>query len=202
MKIKIILLILFLSICSYGAYLFTENEKLKKENTTHIANMEGLMTGIDNLTLENGQKAVQVSELRLTVGELESYRSADAEKIKEMGIKLKNLQALAKHSMQVKIPISAKIEEPLNIEDQDTAKFYGIISINNPYLQVDGAIDGDSINLEVTTQVKLDQVIHTIPKHKFLWWSWGVKGVKQVITTDNPYVNIEYSEFITIEKTR
>jgi hypothetical protein len=48
--------------------------------------------------------------------------------------------------------------------------------------------------------VNLLQAVWVEPKHKFLWWRWGTKAIHQSISSDNPYVEIKYSEVMEIRK--
>ena len=63
-----------------------------------------------------------------------------------------------------------------------------------------GVITNDSILADLSLQVKLKQYFYLVYKYKFLWLRWGVKGVNQVVLSDNPYVKLNYSEFIEIKK--
>lgn len=212
-KLKIAFIVLCVVILGYGVNLMIENKKLKTINGIQESNIESLVFGMDSLMLKNNQQAVEVKSLRLTKGEFESYKKDAAKTIENMGIKIKNLQSYTRTDMALKIPINGKVniqsQHPIENLDNETDsicecddefEYMADIDITNEFLDVKGVIVGDSIGIEVSTEVKLEQAVSIIPKHKFLWWSWGVKGIKQTITTNNPYVEIKYSESILLEK--
>lgn len=188
------------------------NKALQAENSLKQQNIESLKDLNKQLADTTQKQALEVKTLRLTRQEFKDYKQ-DAEKtLKKMNLEIKNLKAVGQHSMELKIPIKGKLEineepEPSDEEyhRQDSAQiklqrpFMATINIEKPFLKVTGSIVADSIDISVKTDVELDQAFTTIPKHRFLFWTWGVKGIKQTIRTENPYVNIKYSEYIEIE---
>jgi hypothetical protein len=72
--------------------------------------------------------------------------------------------------------------------------------MKDPYIDFKGVIEDSVLTANVRIPVTLNQAIFVEYKHRFLWWRWKVKGVHQTITSDNPDVEIEYSEYIRIEK--
>lgn len=210
-KIQILALVVIIALIGYGVYLFQENASLKKTNEVQKSNIESLMLGTDTLRLKNNQQALEVRNLQLTAQDFQVYKKDAMQTIENMGIKIKNLQSYSRTDMTIKIPVEGKVKlqsqnpQENELADEDSIDdcledYVAVIDIHQPYLDVQGTIIGDSISLSVNTEVKLEQAATVIPKHKFLWWSWGVKGIKQIITTDNPYVEIKYSEYINIEK--
>lgn len=211
LKIQILVISVIIVLVGYGVFLFQENASLKKVNEVQKSNIESLITGIDTIRLKNNQQAIEVKNLQLTAQDFQTYKKDAVKTIENMGIKIKNLQSYSRTDMIIKIPVEGKVkfqaQNPKENElvDEDSIDdcledYVAVIDIHEPYLDVHGTIVGETVELEVNTEVKLEQVASIIPKHKFLWWSWGVKAVKQTITTDNPYVKINYSEFIIIEK--
>ena len=69
---------------------------------------------------------------------------------------------------------------------------------NTPYLKVNGIIENNQLIRNIHLPVSLHQAVWIEPKHRFLWWRWGVKALHQTISSDNPYVEIKYSEMIEI----
>lgn len=210
-KIQLLVIAIIIALLSYGTYLYKENASLRETNSIQKSNIESLMDGVDTLRLKNNQQAIEVKNLRLTAQEFQTYQKDAVKTIENMGIKIKNLQSYSRTDMTIKIPVEGKVKLQLqNPQDNELAEedsvddcledYVAVIDIHEPYLDVQGTIIGDSIALSVSTKVKLEQAASVIPKHKFLWWSWGVKGIRQTITTDNPYVKINYSEYINISK--
>ena len=61
--------------------------------------------------------ALIVNFQMVTLNEYERFRAADAEKIRQMGVKIKDLQAAAKHQLEVAAPINAVIRDTVFIRD-------------------------------------------------------------------------------------
>jgi hypothetical protein len=74
------------------------------------------------------------------------------------------------------------------------------VEMNTPYLQINGIIENNHLSGNIHLPVNLHQAVWREPKHRFLWWRWGTKAVHQTISSDNPYVEIKYSEVIEIQK--
>lgn len=212
MKLKIILGLALVVLGLTTKIMWGTIQDLKQENARKEFNIESLFQNQDSLITHINDQAVEVKVLQLTKKEFETYRGDSEKKLKDMGVKIKNLEAVGKHNMQIKIPISGKLEtnqlpEPSD-EDHRVKRdsvircpdYIANLHIENKYLLAKATIVNDSIDMNILTSVELDQAIEIIPKHKFLFWQWGVKGVKQKIGTDNPYVKIKYSEFIKIHK--
>jgi hypothetical protein len=67
-------------------------------------------------------------------------------------------------------------------------------------LQITGLIENNHLTGNIHLPVNLHQAVWVEPKHKFLWWRWGTKAIHQTIASDNPHVEIKYSEVIEIQK--
>ena len=136
--------------------------------------------------------AVDAKALRLTIDEYERFRAADAEKIRQMGVKIKDLQAAAKHQLKVAAPINAVIRDTVPVIQQK-------VEMVSPHIQLDAVIDNDSLKGDIRLPVTLQQTVWVEYKRKCLFWK-KVKAIHQTISSDNPYVDIKYSEYIQIDK--
>lgn len=153
---------------------------------------EGRML-IDSTTMDVYAKA-----LRLTVDEYERFRAADAEKIRQMGVKIKDLQAAAKHQLEVAAPINAVIRDTVFIRDT-VPVIQQKVEMVSPHIQLDAVIDNDSLKGDIRLPVTLQQTVWVEYKRKCLFWK-KVKAIHQTISSDNPYVDIKYSKYIQIDK--
>ena len=142
--------------------------------------------------------AVDAKALRLTIDEYERFRAADAEKIRQMGIKIKNLQAVAKHNLEVAAPINAVIRDTVFIRDT-VQVVQQKVEMASPHIQLDAVIDNDTLRVDIRLHVTLQQTVWVEYKRKCLFWK-KVKAIRQTISSDNPYVDIKYSEYIQIDK--
>lgn len=70
---------------------------------------------IDSTTL-----AVDANTLRLRIDEYKRLRAEDAEKIRRLGVKVKNLEAAARHEIEITGPIDAVVRDTVVIRDTVT----------------------------------------------------------------------------------
>ena len=142
--------------------------------------------------------ATDVKTLRLTVDEMERYRAEDLVKIKQMGVKIKNLKAAAKHQLEVNADIKASVRDSIVIRDT-VPVIVKSVSMITPYLQLSGIIEKDSLIGKIHLPVTLRQAVWIEYKRRWLFWK-KVVAIHQTITSDNPHVEIKYSEYIIIQK--
>ena len=175
----------------HSARLSDERDRYKQNNTA-------LLSDIERMQIDSTTMAVDAKALRLTIDEYERFRAADAEKIRQMGIKIKNLQAVAKHNLEVAAPINAVIRDTVFIRDT-VQVVQQKVEMASQHIQLDAVIENDTLRGDIRLPVTLQQTIWVEYKRKCLFWK-KVKAIHQTISSDNPYVDIKYSEYIQIEK--
>lgn len=175
----------------HSARLSDERDRYKQNNTA-------LLSDIERMQIDSTTMAVDAKALRLTIDEYERFRAADAEKIRQMGVKIKDLQAAAKHQLEVAAPINAVIRDTVFIRDT-VPVIQQKVEMVSPHIQLDAIIDNDSLKGDIRLPVTLQQTVWVEYKRKCLFWK-KVKAIHQTISSDNPYVDIKYSEYIQIDK--
>jgi hypothetical protein len=193
----LLVVVVVLGITSYGLYV--RSNRLQKERDTYKQNTHSLLSDFKRIQIDSTTMAADVKVLKLTLDEYEQYRAEDLETIKKMKAQIKSLQVAAKHELEINAPISAALRDTLVLRDTTTIKIK-TIKVNTPHLQISGTIENDSLQGNIHLPVNLHQAIWVEHKHRFLWWRWGVKAVHQTISSDNPHVQIKYSEYIQIAK--
>lgn len=172
--------------------------RLVKERDKYQMNSDAMLSDLKRWQVDSTTMAVDVKSLRLSVDEYERYRAEDAAKIKQMGVKIKNLEAVAKHNIEVNAPINAIVRDSVVIRDT-VPVLVKAVAMNTPHIQLNGIIENNSLIGTVHLPVVLHQAIWVEYKRRWLFWK-KVKAVHQTITTDNPHVQITYSEYIHIQK--
>lgn len=191
------IVIFLLGVTTYGFY--KRCNRLQNERDTYNQNTHSLLSDLKRIQVDSIRMAADVKVLSLTLDEYEEYRSEDLEIIKSLKAEVKRLQVVAKHELEVRAPISTSLRDTIILRDTTVIPIKAI-EINTPYLQINGIVDNDRITGEVFLPVRLLQAVWIEPKHRFLWWKWGIKAMHQTITSDNPYVQITYTEYIHIQK--
>lgn len=140
--------------------------------------------------------ALDVCALKLIVTEYKRLQAADAEKIQEMGVRLKSLRAVARYEAVVDIPISSPIRGTLIVRDSSAVTVQRI-KMRTPSIQLSGTIEKKYLPGRIYLPVTLHQAVWIEYKRRWIFWK-KVKAVHQTITCNNPYVEILYSEYIVI----
>lgn len=171
---------------------------IRQERDRYQQNCEALLSDMKQWRIDSTSMATDVKSLRLTVDEFKRYRAEDLAKIKQMGVKIKNLEATAKHQIEVNAEITAQIKDSVVIRDT-VPILVKSVSMITPHIQLSGIIERDSLIGKIHLPVTLRQAVWIEYKRRWLFWK-KVVAVHQTITSDNPHVEIKYSEYITIQK--
>lgn len=197
-KMNNILFILVLALGGIVCLLVSRNVYLSKEKERYQANTNALLSDIQQIQIDSAMMASTVKVLQLSLDEYKRYRTEDAATIKKMGIKIKNLEAAARHDVEINAPIDAELKD--SVVFKDTASiFIRNVKMDTPYIKLEGEIENDRLIGKVHLPVHLHQAVWVEYQHRFLWWRWKIKAIHQTISSDNPYVDIKYSEFVNIK---
>ncbi len=178
--------------------LLRSHQRLIEEKDSYKSNTEALMSEVRRIQADSSTMALDIKTLTMSLDEYKRFRAEDEEKIKKLGIRIKDLEATAKHNVEVDAPIDAEIKDSVMIRDT-VPVFLKAVRMDTPYLKINGIIENDRLTGKINLPVTLNQAFWIEYKHKFLWWRWKVKAIHQTISSDNPYVEIKYSEYIKIK---
>ena len=164
-------------------------------------NQEALMSEVKLYETKAGESAASVLRLQLTKSELERNNQELCQEVKDLGIKLKRLQSVSQTSTQGEIHAKAEIRDSIIYKPEihlvDTLKTFRWK--DPPWAFVEGIIDSGKVDLSISTNDTIIQIVHRVPK-KFLFFRFGTKAIRQEIITKNPYNRIRYSEYIELKK--
>ena len=196
--------ILLITLTAVIYFIKSDNQKLQQELTRQTNNVEvlnvnfksyksayntGLKTihGKDSIIQLN---AAKVQALTYTVDEFKQFRASDVQTIRELNLKLKNVQSVTNIGTQTNSNI------PIKIQYVDSTK---CLYFNDEFTTVSGYFKGDSIDLLVENRDSLTTIVSRVPKYKFLWWSWGVKAIQLDIRAQNPNTKFTYLKYIELK---
>ena len=113
------------------------------------------------------------------------YRGSSVE------IKAKNLEAAARHEMEISSSIHAVVQDMVVVRDTSPVKRqkFGMV------MPLTGLIENEYLKGEITVPATLHQGIWIEYKRRWIFWK-KVKAVHQRISSDNLYVEIKYSKYI------
>jgi hypothetical protein len=169
--------------------------RLTDERDRYRSNNTALLSDVKRMRIDSTTLAADAEGLRLTVAEYRRFRAEDAETIKRLGVKVKNLEAAARHEIEVAGPIDAAVKDTVVIRDT-LPQVRQKVEMITPHIRLTGLIENNRLKGEIRVPVTLNQAVWVEYKG---WWLWKrVKAIHQTVSNDNPYVDIKYSEYIQI----
>lgn len=196
-KFSQLLLVIVCVLCLSCFFLKRKVDKITTEKDKYQQNTNTLLSDIKRIKIDSSTMAIDVKTLKFTLDEYKQYRTEDAKLIKKMGIRIKDLEATAKQNIIVNAPIQAEIRDTLILRDT-ISQYISTVKMKNPHLTLNCIIENDTMKGTIVLPVNLNQAIWAEYKHRFLWWRWGLKAIHQSVGSDNPYVQIYYTEFINL----
>lgn len=172
--------------------LYNEKNRLKSNQTA-------LLDSVASYHTKTGKLAASCQALELTNQELKESRADLEQTVKDLGIKLKRAEAIAKTATETKLDVKTEIRD--SIVYRDTLVRLQSITWTDPWITVRGEIENRRVSLAVQSRDTLIQVIHRVPK-RFLGIPYGCKAIRQEIRSSNPHAIITYTEYIELPKNR
>lgn len=198
MKRDLIIAVAFIVLLGGISFLLSQNRKLQAEDERKTGNIETLMDTVkrykvairygDSISMVN---AASASALNLTIDEFKKYRAGDAKLIKELGIKNKYLESIAKVSTETKDTIPKEAWRP-------SKTLPDCLEYSDMWSHITACFKDSTVMY--STRDSLALAVHRIPKKRFLWWTWGIKEYRVEVVNFNPKSAIGYNEIIKVQK--
>lgn len=191
-------LIISLTIAFLGmAVEFIAIGKIRQERDRYKANQTALMSDVEHYKSENEKNAASVQKLTLTYDELKKSYDDVCATAKDLGLQVKRLQSVSNTATETKVEVKVPIHDTIRIHDgviDRLSTFYW----QDPWTDVEGLIRNDSVELNIQSTDTLVQFVHRVP-HKFWFFKWGCKAIRQDIVSKNPHTNIVYTNYIELK---
>ena len=173
-------------------------KKYKAESERYRANTTALMEDVTHYKLRDSLNGARADALELSMKELQKWRADDAELIKDLKIKNRDLAAINKAQTQTIIELRARGKDTLIIRDSivTPAQTYHIGDkwYNFDCVVADNELSG---NLAVRDSLVL---IEQVKYKYFLWWKTKkIKDRKIDAISKCPYTSIMGVERIIVE---
>ncbi len=165
-------------------------------------NQNALTSEIEYRRTESGAQAAATEILQLRCAEYEKLRADDARRIRELGIKLRRLEAAATLAAEQRIEAAAPLHDTVVVRQCDTVLIRDTVRFfrwRDAWCRVEGTVLPDSVVCRVESIDTLRQIIHRVPR-RFLFIRWGTKAIRQEIIPANPHTRIVYAEYVRMER--
>lgn len=174
---------------------FLNNTREEKKRLTN--NQESLLSDIEYYKTESGKNAASVQKLMLTKSELEKHCQNLTQTVKDLGIKVKRLQSATTTVTKTEIEIRTVVRDSIVYRDRPV--ILKTINWKDPWIKLNGVLDGDDFSAKIQSIDSLSHVAHRVPK-KFLFFRFGTKAVRLEVVNKNPHNQIVYTEYIEVRK--
>lgn len=181
----------------------TKIEKLTDERNRYRGNTETLLQDVETYKTKDSLNAAKVGVLELKLSEFEKYRASDAELIKTLQTKNRELEAVTTAQMETINELRATVRDSIVYLPGDTVTtVLRCIEYSDKWVDFDGCIKNNTFSGKIITRDSL-LITETVQYKRWLGFLWKTKRIKNRefdIVSKNPHTKITGFEVITIEK--
>ena len=178
--------------------------QLTGERDKYRTNTETLLQDVSRYQTKDSLNAAKVGVLELKLSEFEKYRASDAELIKTLQTKNRELEAVTTAQMETITKLRGTVRDSIVYLPGDTTTIVlKCVDISDPWFSLKGCTTPDG---EFTgTFVNRDNILvaATVQYKRFLGFLWKTKKIKNReidVISRNPHTKIMGVEYIEIEK--
>lgn len=178
--------------------------QLTGERDKYRTNTETLLQDVSLYQTKDSLNAAKVGVLELKLSEFERYRASDAELIKTLKTKNRELEAVTTAQMETITELRGTVRDSIVYLPEDTTTIVlKCVDISDPWFSLNGCATPDG--KFTGTFINRDSVliVETIEYKRFLNFLWKTKKIKNRdfrIISRNPHTKILGFEVVTIRK--
>lgn len=176
---------------------------LTGERDKYRTNTETLLQEVSRYQTKDSLNAAKVGVLELKLSEFEKYRASDAELIKTLQTKNRDLERVTTTQMETINELRATVRDSVVYLPGDTVTtVLRCVDIVEPYFELHGCAtpDGQFTGTHINRDSLL--IVETVQYKRWLGFLWKTKKIKnrQIdVVSKNPATKILGVEFVTIE---
>lgn len=176
---------------------------LTGERDKYRTNTETLLQEVSRYQTKDSLNAAKVGVLELKLSEFEKYRASDAELIKTLQTKNRELERVTTTQMETINELRATVRDSIVYLPSDTVTtVLRCIEYSDKWVDFDGCIINNTFSGKIITRDSL-LITESVQYKRFLNFLWKTKRIKNRefdIVSKNPHTKITGFEVITIEK--
>lgn len=194
---SILLVVLFLVTLGTSAVLISTTQKQKEEIERLSSNQNTLQDSVVFYKSKSGKLIANVDELVYNVKELKKYDQENIALIKDLGLKLKQVENIINSGIVTIIRDTIPIRDSIFL-NKDTMKCF---NKKDNYINLTGCIPKDNKEVVIDLQMKdtIVSVAHWNYKKWFIFKIRDKKSISLETTNKSPYSIINYSKYIKIK---
>lgn len=177
--------------------------QLTGERDKYRTNTETLLQDVSRYQTKDSLNAAKVGVLELKLSEFEKYRASDAELIKTLQTKNRDLERVTTTQMETINELRATVRDSIVYLPGDTVTtVLRCIEYSDKWVDFDGCIKNNTFSGKIITRDSL-LITETVQYKRWLGFLWKTKKIKNReidVISRNPHTKIMGVEYIEIEK--
>ena len=174
-------------------------ERLTAERDRYKGNTETLLSDIEQYRVRDSLSAARVLSLELSVKEYERFRAEDAQLIRELKGRNRDLSAVNKTQEKTIFDLLAAPKDTMIVRDSVLTPAVAV-HCGDAWYDFDGLLTPEEFTGSLTTRDTLI-VAESVKYRRFLWWKTKkVKDRRVDVVAKSPHTTIMGVEHVVIEK--
>ena len=176
-------------------------DKLKTERDKYRNNTETLLADVETYRVRDSLSAARVQSLELTVKEFERFRADDAELIKQLKTRNRDLAAVNKTQSETIIDLRAIPRDTVVVRDSIPIPAVAV-HCGDAWFDFTGVLTLDEFTGKLEHRDSL-LLVETVQYKRFLGFLWRTNKVKNRqldCVSKSPHNSIKGLEYVVIEK--
>lgn len=199
-KIEIGVAVLLAAILLFCAGQQRRIKQLSDERDRYKGNTEALLTDVELFRVRDSLNAARVQSLELTVKEFERFRADDAELIRQLKERNRDLATVNKTQSQTIIDLRAVPKDTIVIVKDSIRVPAVAVHCGDSWFDFDGVLTADEFTGTLRNRDSL-LLAETVKYKRFLFWKTRkIKDRELNVVSRNPHTEILGVEHIIIEK--
>lgn len=178
--------------------------QLTGERDKYRTNTETLLQDVSRYQTKDSLNAAKVGVLELKLSEFEKYRASDAELIKNLQTKNRELEAVTTAQMETISQLRGTVRDSIvYLPGDTTTTVLKCVDISDPWFSLNGCTTPDGTFSGTFVNRDSILIVATVQYKRFLNFLWKTNKVKNReidIISRNPHTKIMGVEYIEIEK--
>lgn len=178
--------------------------QLTGERDKYRTNTETLLQDVSRYKTKDSLNAARVGVLELDLSEYKKYRESDAELIKSLQLKNRELQNVTSAQMETITKLNGNVRDSIVYLPEDTTTIVlKCVDIYDPWFSLNGCATPDGKFTGTFINRDSILIVETIEYKRFLNFLWKTKKIKNRdfrIISRNPHTKILGFEVVTIRK--
>lgn len=174
--------------------------RIKSERNRYKENTMTLLVDVNAYKVRDSLNVAKAQDLSLKLSELKKYRQEDAKLIADMGVKLRNLQAVASMGTETRTEFVTKIVRDTIFKAVNDTNKAALIDYEDKWLTFKGRLENGQFRGNIISRDSL-LIAENVKYKRFLFWrTKRIKSRDFRVVSKNPHTKIVDCEHIIVEK--